>query len=49
VNHKEIALGAFVDIEGAFDNISFMQLIRLKESRELRLIVGGSVPFSITD
>jgi len=27
LNHKEIALGAFLDIEGAFDNTSFSAII----------------------
>jgi hypothetical protein len=27
LNHKEIALGAFLDIEGAFDNTSFQAIV----------------------
>ena len=33
LNHKEIALGAFLDIEGAFDNTSFSAITAARERR----------------
>jgi hypothetical protein len=38
--HKEIALGAFLDTEGAFDNTSFNAITTAAREREL--VVGGS-------
>jgi len=35
LNHKEIALGAFLDIEGAFDNTSFSAIITAARQRGL--------------
>ena len=35
LNHKEIALGAFLDIEGAFDNTSFNAIITAARERGL--------------
>jgi hypothetical protein len=43
LKHKEAALGAFLDIEGAFDNTSFIQLLRLLESVGLRRPVAGGL------
>ena len=33
LEHKEVALGAFLDIEGAFDNTSFNSIIRTARER----------------
>jgi hypothetical protein len=35
LEHKEIALGAFLDIEGAFDNTSFKTIITAARERGL--------------
>jgi len=35
LNHTEIALGAFLDIEGAFDNTSFNAIITAARERGL--------------
>jgi hypothetical protein len=35
LNHKEIALGAFLDIEGAFDNIYFQAIVEAAGERGL--------------
>jgi retron-type reverse transcriptase len=35
LEHKEIALGAFLDIEGAFDNTSFKTIITTARERGL--------------
>ena len=35
LKHKEIALGAFLDIEGAFDNTSFNAIITAARERRL--------------
>jgi hypothetical protein len=35
LEHKEIALGAFLDIEGAFDNTSFNTIITAARERGL--------------
>ena len=35
LNHKEIALGAFLDIEGAFDNTSFNEITTAARERGL--------------
>jgi hypothetical protein len=45
LEHKEIALGAFLDIEGAFDNSSLMQYSWPPGSVDLRKPdAGGSGP-----
>jgi hypothetical protein len=45
LEHKEIALGAFLDIEGAFDNTSFNAISRPLGSVDLRKpVAGGSGP-----
>jgi hypothetical protein len=33
--HKEVVLGAFWDIEGAFDNTSFNAMVKAAREREL--------------
>jgi len=38
LNHKETALGAFLDIEGAFDNTSFNAIITAARERGLEEI-----------
>jgi hypothetical protein len=35
MEHKEVALGAFLDIEGAFDNTSFEAITTAARLREL--------------
>jgi len=35
LNHREIALGAFLDIEGEFDNTSFNAIIKAARERGL--------------
>jgi hypothetical protein len=35
LEHKEVALGAFLDIEGAFDNTSFKTIITAARERGL--------------
>jgi len=35
LNHKEIAVGTFLDIEGAFDNTSFSAIIMAARQRGL--------------
>ena len=42
MSHKEIALGAFLDIEGAFDNTSFNAITTA--ARERKRVVDGSGP-----
>jgi hypothetical protein len=50
LDHKEIALGAFMDIEGALDNTSFQAITTAARERELgRPVAGGSVPSSKAD
>jgi hypothetical protein len=45
LKHKEIALGAFLDIEGAFDNTSFNAMVGAARVVDLRRsVVGGSGP-----
>jgi len=45
LEHKEIALGAFLDIEGAFGNTSSSAIITLPGSADLRKpVAGGSGP-----
>ena len=40
--YKEIALGAFLDFEGAFDNTCFEEIIKV--ARERGPVAGGSDP-----
>jgi hypothetical protein len=35
LKHKEVALGAFLDIEGAFDNTSFNAMVEAARGRGL--------------
>ena len=45
LNHKGMALGAFMDIEGAFDNTSFTAIITAAGSADMRKLVAvGSGP-----
>jgi hypothetical protein len=45
LNHEEIALGAFLHIEGAFDNTSFNAITTAARERGLRKpVTGGSGP-----
>jgi hypothetical protein len=45
LKHKEVALGAFLDIKGAFDNTSFNAMVGLSGGVDLKKpVVGGSGP-----
>jgi hypothetical protein len=45
LNHKQIALGALLDIEGAFDSTSFNPIITAPRIVDLRKpVAGGSGP-----
>ena len=45
LKHKEIVVGTFLDIKGAFDNTSFSAIITAARSADLRKpVAGGSDP-----
>jgi hypothetical protein len=50
LNHKEITFGAFIDIEGAFNNTSFHAITMAAREWGLRRpVAGGSAPCSKAD
>ena len=50
MNHKETAFGAFLDIEGAFNNTSFNAITTAARELDLRKpVADGSSPFLRAD
>ena len=49
LEHKEIALGAFLDIEGAFDNTSFKTIITAARERGLEETCCRWIEFMLRD